>query len=286
MRLGFTANGIAPTEYYTFGCAMFFPTATYSSIARVISFQVAGQDEQQIHFDAAGVIQASKFNQSSLGRSAPGAYPLNQWFYLEVQVRHHSSTGSFKIWVNGNLIINFTGNTKYNWTMIDSVVLEGYHANARYDDIYLCTDTVADPPFGDCSVDLLLPTGNGAASQWVGSDGNSTDNYALIDENPQSMTDYVSSATPGQQDLYTVADLSITLGAIQAVGVCLTAHKDEVGPRSVKPLVRRTVTNAGTVLPLEGNAAGRQAFFLTDPETGAAWTQANVNAAQFGIEVV
>ena len=288
MRLGLPANGIAATEYYTFGCAMFFPQTTYTaSLSRVIAFTSGGNDEQQIHFDNGGVIQASMYSQNSRGRSAPGAYPLNQWFYLEAQVRHHDSLGIFKIWINGVLVVNFgPGDTKYNWPLIDAVILEGYHTNARYDDIYLCTDVVPDPPFGDCGVDLILPNGNGAASQWMGSDSNQVNNWDLVDEVGMSMTDYVASGVAGQQDLYTFTDLPGTTGTIQAVGVVLNAHKDEIGARSVKPLVRRTATNAGTAMPLEGNASGRQAFFFTDPETGAAWTQSNINAAQFGIELV
>lgn len=60
---------------------------------------------------------------------------------------------------------------------------------------------------GPGSIGYLRPNGNGASSQWAGSDGNSTDNYLLLDETPPNgVTDYIQSNTSGQIDDWTLTD--------------------------------------------------------------------------------
>ena len=97
----------------------------------------------------------------------------------------------------------------------------GISGTTIFDDVYLMAGT-GDEFLGDCTVATLLPTGNGFVNQFVGSDGNSTDNYLLVDEQPPSSTDYVGSATTGQQDLYTLTNLTGS-GTVLAVAPTIYA---------------------------------------------------------------
>lgn len=223
--------------------------------------------------------------------TAAGVIALNAWFYLEAQFSYSDTVGVLKLRVNGVEMINLTGqDTKYaSNTSIDRITFNytaggsGYFT--EFDDLYLATGSLSDPFYGDCRVDTLIPDGTGAASSWVGSDGDSTNNYQLVDEMPPSATDYVASATVNAQDLYTMSNMPTTTGIVYAVCPTMFVRKDEVGPRTVRPLLRRTVTNAFASQTLDFATGIRQAFVLTDPETGAAWTQANINALQAGVEV-
>ena len=211
----------------------------------------------------------------------------NRWYYVEMQARLHDSLGTVKVNVDGVEVINATALDTKNLgvnTTFDTVRFGmGVGGTTIFDDLYMMAGA-GDAFQGDCTVATLLPTGNGFVNQFLGSDGNSVDNYLLVDEQPPSSTDYVGSATIGQQDLYTLADLTGS-GTVLAVAPTIYAAKDEVGSRTLKPLVRGATTNAGAALPLDFAYATRQSVFLVNPETGLAWTAAEVNALQAGVEV-
>lgn len=69
------------------------------------------------------------------------------------------------------------------------------------------------------SLVYLFPNGNGDLSQWAGSDGNSTDNYLLVDEVPPNTTDYVESNTSGQIDEYELTATPAGMGATDTINV-------------------------------------------------------------------
>jgi hypothetical protein len=229
--------------------------------------------------NAGGGVQAS---------SSPGLIPAGIWAYIEVQGRIHDTLGQVTIRVNGTTVVSATNfDTKNPASAAADVIWfePGGVSPCLFDDFYLCTGSLSDPFLGDSRVDTLLPNGNGAVNQFVGSDGNSTDNYLLVDEVPPSSTDYTGSPTVGQQDLYTFADLGFTTGTIHAVCPTFYVAKTEVGARTAKPVLRRTTSNVGTGFTLDTAYRTRQAVYTTDPETSAAWTITNVNALQAGVEV-
>lgn len=221
--------------------------------------------------------------------SAPACFSAaNRWFYLEVQAKVSDTAGFVNINVDGvNKLTSATNlDTKNAGTNLSFDTISfgwGSSGNTIWDDLYLMAGA-GDTFQGDCIVKTLLPNGNGFANQFVGSDGNSVDNYLLVDELPPSGADYVASATIGQQDLYTLADLSGAAGTILAVAPTVYAAKDEVGPRQVKPLLRGSATNAGAAQALDFAYAQKQSIYTTNPETSAAWTAAEVNALQVGVE--
>ena len=67
----------------------------------------------------------------------------------------------------------------------------------------------------------LRPNGNGDNSDWGGSDGNSTDNYLLVNEVPPSSTEYVEDNTANQIDDY---ELEATPAAMESNAVINVVH--------------------------------------------------------------
>jgi hypothetical protein len=141
---------------------------------------------------------------------------------------------------------------------------------------------------GDIVVETLYPNGNGNANQWLGSDGDSTNNYLLVNETGAPVTtDYVADSVSGHQDMYTLTDLVHTTGTV--LGVCHSAYAaktDAVNARQIKLVNRRAADTKSVALDLTTTYTGYQYALAQDPETGAAWTIANVNSLQSGVEVV
>ena len=126
-----------------------------------------------------------------------------------------------------------------------------------------------DPFLGPIAVETLRPNGNGAVNQWAGSDGDSADNWQLVDDPTVDNGSYVYSTTVGQQDLYTMGDLERTAGAI--IGVTHAAQMirtDSVTPRSVKLLNRRTAITAGPAVALGTGYRGVAQTWTYDPDVG------------------
>lgn len=217
----------------------------------------------------------------------------NVWYYLELQVRLSDTLGAVTLRLNGATVgSQASGDTKNagTKTVYDTVTwVGGTSSTVDIDDIYFAlATTTADAFLGGITVETLLPDGNGAVSGWAGSDGDSTNNYQLVDEpNPVNDLDYVYAGTVGQQDLYSLANLVHTSGTI--VALCHSARlirTDTATPMNVKLLNHRVVDTKSAALPLAATAYRSYEYTLTtDPETGAAFTIANVNALQTGVEL-
>lgn len=213
------------------------------------------------------------------------------WTYMEVKPTLADAGGTVVIKVNGNTVIDFTGDTRNSGTETAfSSIYFPTNSGIKIDDFYLMDNTGSAPYndfYGEMKIETLVPNGNGAFSQLLGSDGNSTDNYLLVDEIPASMTDYVGSSTIGQRDTYTFQNSSTGSGQVAAVQTCVYAQKTDAGAASVKTVERASagpterVSAAITVSNPTWVQNGPQ---ITDP-TGATWSIATVNSAEFGVEV-
>lgn len=237
-----------------------------------------------------GSLRATRQNISNiLGQTAAGVIAVNTWYYLEFQAKLHDTTGFVTVRVNGATVINATNVDTKNAgtkTTYDNVqFLNASGSVTDWDDFYLMSGA-GDPFLGDIAIETLYPNGNGNVSQWVGSDGDSVNNYLHVDEvGAPVITDYTASSTVGQQDLYTLTDL-VGTGTIAAV--CHSAYMlrtDTLTPINVKLVNRRAADTKSAAIPL-GTAYRSYDYALTaDPETGFAWTIANVNALQSGVEL-
>lgn len=146
---------------------------------------------------------------------------------------------------------------------------------------------------GDGHVIGLIPNGNGDSSQLTGSDGNSTDNYLLVDEIPANTTDYVESATPGHIDLYQLSNPNPALrttDVIQRVWVAASARKVAIDPASDSlqlGIKSGSTTSWGNNVDL-GIAfrAHRTEDYRVNPATNSPWTAADLTDLQGGVKIV
>lgn len=223
----------------------------------------------------------------------------NTWYYIELKVTVHNTLGSYELRINGEVVMSATNvDTQDTATAevdafalgnITDATLDGY-TNHMYDDIYLLND-VADGPddfLGDSKVTSLLPDGNGTTSNFTGSDGNSTNNFQLVDDNPpDGDTSYVESSTVGHIDLYTIANLPSSPDTIHGIAVGSLVRKDDAGTRTGQDVVRTSATNyTGTAYaPSAGSYGFTQSMFPNNPNSTIAWTESDINGLEIGIKV-
>ena len=213
------------------------------------------------------------------------------WNYYEVKATIADAGGIVQVRQNGNPtpVINFTGDTKNAGTStnIDYVRLAGT-SQGDFADWYIL-NTLGSAPnndfLGDVRVHCLRPNGNGNYSQYVGSDGNSVDNYLLTDESPFNTTDYVGSSTVGQKDSYTLDNLPAGVTAVYGVQEVAIVAKSDAGLASIKQLLRVSGTDYTTsAFALATSYQEMVNLRELNPSTGVAWTPASVDGIEAGVE--
>jgi hypothetical protein len=152
-----------------------------------------------------------------------------------------------------------------------------------WDDIHLWT---GNDPKGNSRVIGCLPNATGNYSQWTPITG--TDHDAMVDD-PLTIDDdstYIFNITPGNRDSFTFPALSIpsTATILGMVGWVI-ARKQDVGTREVNVFSRVSGTDYdGTDQGVSLSYGKWSELFQNNPATAAAWSQAELNAAELGVK--
>lgn len=224
---------------------------------------------------------------------ADAIVPTKVWHYIECKVRFHDSSGTVEVRVNGETVLNLTGqDTKPGSATSPSLVyICGSNSNMDTwcDDYYILDAAGAthNDFLGDCAIRQLKPNGNGTTNDFVGSDGDSTDNYLLVDDDdPDSDTTYSGSATVGEKDLYALEDVADTPATIHGISVVSFGKKTDAGAKTFVHVVRSGTTESDSSALTPAETYGHQySFYAQDPDTSAAWTEAGVNAMEAGVKI-
>jgi hypothetical protein len=216
------------------------------------------------------------------------------WTWFEVYCKIADSGGRFKVIQNGEVIIDFTGDTRNGGNAsADRLIFGGINAgvgSGNWDDLYICDASGSAPNntfLGEVRVEALFPTGNGNSSVLVGSDGNSTNNYLLVDEttSPDS-ADYVESSTPGDKDTYAFGDPTPASGTVFGVQINPWAAKTDAGVRSIVSVARLSGTETdGPVKTLLQNDQVYVYDVRATKPGGGAWSLSDVSNAEFGAKI-
>lgn len=231
---------------------------------------------------------------TQLGATAVGLIKLNTFHYIEMLVTLSDAAGVIQLWVDNVQVLNLSGLDTKNagaGAVFDAFSLGWEQTNPNtpiWDDFYLTNGNGAAPyngRLGDLVIETRLPNGNGNSSGWTGSDGNSVDNYLLVDENPHnSDTDYVVSAADALLDLYTFQDLAAAAGNIRGVMASGVVRHEGVGD-NYRLMTRISGANFnGAVQAAPASYAEGWEIWQLSPATANHWTVAEVNGAEFGME--
>jgi hypothetical protein len=263
-----------------------------------ILFNVRTDSGASIHLsaniDATGHITLRRGNSAgTVIQTSTLTFPTGfGWHSIEGKATVHDTTGECIIKVDGVEWINFTGDTRNAGTSTrpDAMSFGVDSGLGPFQDDFLIVDTTGasnNSWTGEISIVGIRPSGNGANSGLTGSDGNSTDNYLLVDEVALNTSDYVGSATTGALDTYDMTAVGKT-GTVVAVQNLAYAAKSDAGTKSFKHVTR---SSGGTLLKSSDVALSTTYLVYSGPiwlqdADSLDWTVSRVNSAEFGFEVV
>lgn len=270
---------------------------TASALPQLNLFQLYGDVATTQHITgnvtASGFIEVRRGNSSGtiLGTSSGPTISTNPYFYVEVKVTLHDTTGAVIVKINNTEVLNLSNvDTKNGGTasVLDTIRWMGNSSTGGIDDFYLCNGAGSDSNdfLGDIKVHRVRPNGNGTYTDLTGSDGNQVDNFALVDETVPSSSDYTGSGTNGHKDTYAFENLVPTTGTVKGVQVRANAFKSDSGARSMR-IVGRTNSSdfTGSDQSLGTSGVGYIANYGLNPITSSVWQIAEVNALELGMEV-
>jgi hypothetical protein len=227
---------------------------------------------------------------------ATGTTPLSTgiWYLIEIKVLINDTTGSIEVKLDGASEVSFSGDTKPG-TDTDANVMKFYGLTSNgfnLDDVALNdTSGGADNSWcGDGKIIMLIPNGNGDASGLTGSDGNSTDNYLLVDEAPSDDdTTYVEGTVVDTEDLYALSNMTVSGITIKRVWVAARAKDTVASGREISLNIKPSggTTQLGTSVALldsyTKNILGD--YYTTNPVTTSAWQISELDSLQAGVRI-
>jgi hypothetical protein len=278
------------------GCAVKinYPITFGNQLIKLYDSSASGQITL-LHQAGAFRVMRGNMGDAVLGYADAGM-PTNNWFFLELKVFFHDTTGTVTLRINEKEVMTLTGQDTIKAVAGDNystqVGFGGSNSDARceIDDLYICdgAGSINNDFLGDGAIRRLDPIGEPAVwvNTFTGSDGNSVQNHALVVEsNPDDDGSYVTSDGTGHKDLYDVSNMSSTPTSIAAMSlVSYGYHTPSAGPGHV-------VNSSGseqsdpTINPA-GTYGHVYSVFETDPNTSAAWGEAGINAVEIGVETV
>lgn len=232
-----------------------------------------------------GTLQFQYWNGSSWTNIGASFSPsgLNQ---VDVHVKIADSGGMFELYYNGILAASYTGDTNlFSGANCADFWMGSTWNNSsfptRWSQVILTdtTDTRA------MKLATIRPNGAGTTDQWTGS-------YTDVDEvGIFNDSDYISSGTPNQVELFTMTDLSPTAQTLDVLAFVMTgrARRGAAGPQNLQAAVRTSGTDY-----FSGNLPALSPAFnsLTptiwelNPATSAPWSISDIQGIEAGFKSI
>lgn len=288
----------------------------YAGWAQKISFQASHQqlritygaaDNAHLHFSVSSLGQLRIYNMGIAGvstllvaESAAGLVQNDTWNHYGAEWKIHLTDGYARFYLNGALILNFTGRTVTqlyptfvspipDWNSLE------WNPHGYIDDMYW-GDASGPAPWnafmGDLRVEGQLALtdddgGGGTHREFTPSAG--TDHGALLGENPpDDDTSYVESATVGHRESVKFPPIVLSSGTVYGVQMMVNARKATSGggSRSLAPTIEHGGSfYSGTAYSLPDEFVyiiPGQNIWQTNPGTGVTWTASEVNNSEGG----
>lgn len=185
-------------------------------------FRITGSPKVGLRMTSGRLLQLYNEEDAAQVGSNSSALSLDTTYRLTIMCDSTTlASTAVEAWIDGTSFASGTINLAANPNKV-AIYVEA--ADATFD-IIVGDMTVNDDQGsffntlpGNYKLAYLRPNGNGDNSAWAGSDGNSTDNYLLVDETtPNSATDYVQSNTSGQIDEYIIEDPPSEMGSSDTI---------------------------------------------------------------------
>lgn len=275
----------------TWICGVAVNWASFAQTFAFISFRDGASAQCEVRTNSSNRLYVAR-NGTTLGTGTT-TLQTGVWYYVEFKVVIHDSTGVAVVKLNETTEINLSGvDTRNAGTTCDTFQLGdrgSFGGTITWDDLYVLDGTGSSPTndfLGDVRVQALSPNANGNTSNLVGSDGNSTDNYLLVDEStPNGDTDYVEAAAVGDKDTYNYGALTPTTGSVYGIQILPYARKTDAGTRKIATVARHSGTEEDSADLILGSSYTYLPNIRETKPGGGAWSISDINAAEFGVKV-
>jgi hypothetical protein len=224
----------------------------------------------------------------------PHGMAPNSWVNWQVKVVIDNAVGSVELRKNNSpadvySITNINTRSASTNNYVNVMGLgSGNSVNWYVDNLFVNSSVGAAPTSwpGQVRAVQLMPNADTATKAMTASTG--TTNYSMVNELKENGdTNYVFGSVAGNVDLYAITPLAAVPAAIVAVATKNFMRKSDTGARTAT-----TEINSGGLIQdqatinLATTYQWQTVYFPTDPNTGATWTFAGVNALQIGPKVV
>ena len=285
-------------DVWTAGFHFYIPDvlSTTNPFFRFCQANVAGfSDGVQLQFAGSGTIEINDGGGTQLAVTSANTVSANTWHHVEVQAKCNSTTGYVELRVDGATVasvnnVDTTESGSEEWSCVALCAPGSVLYQMRFDNLYICNDqgSTNNGFLGECFVHTLKPTSDAGTNDGTPSTGN--DHYAMVDEAvPDTDTTYITVDTDGDKEMFGYETLSINSGA-PVLGIQMAS----VGARRTAAFakLKHVFESGGTessqnshTLHGTANYMGVQQIQESNPDTSAAWTESEVNAGTFGVEL-
>ncbi len=241
----------------------------------------------RLSFTSAGAVTCLLPNFSTIASAPMAVIPGAVWQFIEVYGVISTTAGAVTVRVNETVVLALvsSGTAHSGSTGVDQISFA--QNNVLVDDFYICdsSGTSLNGFLGNTRVPAQVPAGAGSSTGWAPT-GSASANWQLASNPYMDDSSYVSSATPGILDLYTLTPVANAPQILAAQSIVVT-RQDDSGQRQVQSVIQSSGARAtGAVVNTNGSFAGHTDIFPTDPNTGGSWSYQAVNALQVGAALV
>lgn len=280
------------------GCRMLVPTefpSMYFEFWDTLSTTVS---QWKISFNNTGNII---FFNSSYGTVTTPAWSFfpGRWFYLEVKwLPGLETAGTFEVRVNTVVKMSIPacgtamGIAPGNDPGVDVLYVRSGGTNSGLhliDDMYFLDSlgTINNDYLGNVRVKAQFPTGNSSVQWAIGGSAPAATNWQSVLNSTLDETKFVEDSVAGQRDLYTV-DANISSPYIYGVELNGIYRQNDATQRVVRNTLQTSLgTNSyGADHYCYGFYVSQPDIIETNPDTGLAFTQSEINSIIIGPEVV
>jgi hypothetical protein len=277
-----------PSSYATLICGFAIQQSSGSAGQDLFDIRASTTNACRVTLDSNGRIAVKNSGGTTI---ATGTTVLRTgvWHYIEIKAFQNGASGTIEVHLTGVVEIASTVGNIGSANFDTVLMTTGNGIIVFYDDVYVAdtTGTWANDFLGDVKIATIMPSSDGAHTQFTPSTG--TAHWSLVDEisasPPNGDTDYVADGVAGDIDTYGYQDVD-TAATIYAIQQTMYARKDDTLARQIANVIRQggadTVKTA-RVLASTYDFYGE--IYPSDPAS-AQWTPTNVNADEFGVKVV
>ena len=216
------------------------------------------------------------------------------WLLIQGHFIVDPSNGLVDLRINGVQVANFSGSTSSAAALYKTAQMNATNKNfALYMDDYAVNDSngsVNNSWVLDGDILGAPVTGQGQYAEWMGSDGNQVNNYALINGVGTSLSDYVESNTVDQRELYTItpdAAVNLSQREIVAVQPLFIARKTNANdPAALRPMYRDNGVDYELESPqnLDTNWQYHRGVIMPLAPDLSPWTASKLTNLQVGVK--